>query len=226
MALTGNKDVDKMIMMKLDDENLLNLCMTNKKSAQVCNDDMFWKNRFFQEFPKPIEKGDLSWKQLYLKTMYYLGPYLKTPWDIFSEVNYKFRIAKPRLYLGGYGAYARKNNIKIATSYNMLNLGNKLRLGFPLDLGATEPVIMEYNTDTYFTPKDVMNITYTFYNSPLTVQEYDERIEDAGYDVSRRKVERGTVKRKNLVRGLKFGGFTYNERTKAYEIYLNDDEEY
>lgn len=29
MALTGNKDVDKMIMMKLDDENLLNLCMTN-----------------------------------------------------------------------------------------------------------------------------------------------------------------------------------------------------
>lgn len=41
--LTKIKDVDLMIMERMDDESLLNFCISHKSNEKLCNNDMFWK---------------------------------------------------------------------------------------------------------------------------------------------------------------------------------------
>ena len=39
MAFTGNKDVDRMIMSRLSDEDSFKFCQTNKYIATICNSE-------------------------------------------------------------------------------------------------------------------------------------------------------------------------------------------
>ena len=43
--LTGNKYNDRKILNKLEDKDLVNVCQTNKKIFQLCDDQIFWMNR-------------------------------------------------------------------------------------------------------------------------------------------------------------------------------------
>ncbi len=73
--LTGNKDVDRKILNKLDDKDLVNVCQTNKKAESLCNDQVFWMNRVFNRFPEV--KGDIlrkfkgtrSWSEYYIQDL-------------------------------------------------------------------------------------------------------------------------------------------------------------
>jgi hypothetical protein len=73
------KDVDFIILSKLDDESLLNVCKTNKYAASLCNDELFWKRRFhtkyseFQDISPNLAK--MSWKNFYLAIVYYDNKY-------------------------------------------------------------------------------------------------------------------------------------------------------
>ena len=69
--LTGNKDVDMMILSKLNDVDLVNTCQVNKMANEVCNDQKFWLNRILSKFPINLEvltkyKGDRSWSDYYI----------------------------------------------------------------------------------------------------------------------------------------------------------------
>ena len=66
-----NKDVESLILMKLDDEDLERLGETISK--RVYQDDMFWKRRTIMHYPEIVkykEKYSKSWKEYYdsLKT--------------------------------------------------------------------------------------------------------------------------------------------------------------
>ena len=68
---TGNKDVDLLILKKLEDNDLFNACLTNKYLSNLCKDELFWKERFINRFGsltefRPAEK---SWKTHYLKVI-------------------------------------------------------------------------------------------------------------------------------------------------------------
>lgn len=73
--LTGNRDVDIMILNKLDDKDLVNACLTNKAADNVCNDDNFWFNRVLTTFPGvPLDvliqyKGNRSWSEYYIEDL-------------------------------------------------------------------------------------------------------------------------------------------------------------
>ncbi|GAF86334.1 unnamed protein product [marine sediment metagenome] len=76
MLLTGNKDVDFLILDKLEDSDLIKMCNINKEAMQLCNNNQhFWLNRIMSKFPylglKILTKykGDRSWSQYYIKDL-------------------------------------------------------------------------------------------------------------------------------------------------------------
>ena len=68
---TGYKDVDRMILNKLDDKDLVNVCQTNTKANEICNDQTFWMKRILMKFPMVSQevlrkyKGNRSWSDYY-----------------------------------------------------------------------------------------------------------------------------------------------------------------
>ena len=49
--LSGIKDVDMIILNKLEDVDLIQACQVNKKADEICNDQAFWLNRILTKFP-------------------------------------------------------------------------------------------------------------------------------------------------------------------------------
>ena len=79
---TGNKDVDKVILSKLDDQDLGRVCSSNKYLRKICRDELFWKNRTIKRFGSYL--GDIkhisrykkrysnSWRNYYISLINFL----------------------------------------------------------------------------------------------------------------------------------------------------------
>lgn len=70
--LTGNKDVDNLILEQLKDKELLEVCLVNKYANHLCNNDSFWKKRFIDKYGKTNLKYNSSntkWKKFYLSIL-------------------------------------------------------------------------------------------------------------------------------------------------------------
>lgn len=72
--LSGNKDTDTLILMKLNDNDLANICRVNSYIHSLCEEDNFWRNRVLYRFKLPIDtvneiKNYLEWpwKEYYLQ---------------------------------------------------------------------------------------------------------------------------------------------------------------
>lgn len=70
------RDVDLKILSELNDENLFNVCLTNRYTRWLCNNETFWRDRFYSRFgkdaPGPINR---KWKNYYLLIIHYLAKY-------------------------------------------------------------------------------------------------------------------------------------------------------
>lgn len=72
--ITGNKDVDKLILEKIDsDRDLLKTCSVNSYFKNLCDDD-FFRKRLRQKYPFlfDLKSKEISWKNYYLKSVYYI----------------------------------------------------------------------------------------------------------------------------------------------------------
>ena len=49
--LTGVKDLDFKILNKLEDQDLVSVCKTNKQANKLCDDQNFWLQRIMIKFP-------------------------------------------------------------------------------------------------------------------------------------------------------------------------------
>lgn len=78
--LTGIKDLDYIILNKLDDKDLVNVCQTNKKADEICNDQAFWLNRIRTKFPELTMnilnkyKRGRTWSDYYIKDLITIKP--------------------------------------------------------------------------------------------------------------------------------------------------------
>lgn len=64
MALTGNFDIDTLILNQLDNPDLVNACQVNKHADRVCSNPIFWINRVFAKYPLLRQLGAVRIKQL------------------------------------------------------------------------------------------------------------------------------------------------------------------
>ncbi len=91
--VTGSKDVDTIVLKKLDDKSLLSLLQVNKEYESL--PDTFFKERLEQRYPflVPYKSSDISWKQYYLKNVHYIGK-LKEEYDL-DYVSFPGTSSKP-----------------------------------------------------------------------------------------------------------------------------------
>ncbi len=87
---TGYKDVDFMILSKLDDKSLLSFCKTDKRGKKLCENEDFWRNRTVKKYGNVEKSEKRTWKNFYLKIVYYE--------DIYENLNKIIMI----LSKGGY----------------------------------------------------------------------------------------------------------------------------
>ena len=74
-SLTWNKDVDKEILLRLDDKTLLNFCKTSKYGNILCQDENFWIRKINSKYPllKEFKHDNETWKQLFIRMTYYIA---------------------------------------------------------------------------------------------------------------------------------------------------------
>jgi len=75
MSLTRIKDVDREILSKLDDRDLLKACSIDKYTWNTVCDDVFLKRRLLPRYPKieKYKKENESWKQFFLRSIKYIS---------------------------------------------------------------------------------------------------------------------------------------------------------
>lgn len=93
--LSGIRDIDREILSKLDDRELLKVCSIDKNTwGDVCDDD-FLKRRLLSKYPNiDSNKTEESWKQFFLKAIYYID-------KLKEEFNYEYT----------YGDFVKQYNI-------------------------------------------------------------------------------------------------------------------
>ena len=73
--LTGVKDLDIIILNKLEDQDLVSVCKTNTVANKLCDDQNFWLQRIVIKFPYlglsvlKKYKQDRSWSQYYIEDL-------------------------------------------------------------------------------------------------------------------------------------------------------------
>lgn len=77
--MIGVKDLDRKILLELDDRSLLKACQVDSRYRQLCSDEKFWQIRYIQQYgqdaarhkPERITGTDqkLTWKNHYLQTV-------------------------------------------------------------------------------------------------------------------------------------------------------------
>ncbi len=74
--LTGNKDVDREILSKLSDRELLIACQSNKYAQENVCDEIFFRNLVYNRYSETIKYKDYvkvrDWKNFYLSIIYYV----------------------------------------------------------------------------------------------------------------------------------------------------------
>jgi hypothetical protein len=73
LRITGDKNVDTLILEKLDNKTLLETCSLNSYLFGLC-DNNFFKNRMKKEYFNIFQNKpeNLSWKDYFLRTIFYI----------------------------------------------------------------------------------------------------------------------------------------------------------
>ena len=74
-TLTGTKDIDREILYRADDRDILNLCQLNKYTSENVCDNKFFHNLLLKRYPALVnaKKYDESWKKLYIRMVKYIA---------------------------------------------------------------------------------------------------------------------------------------------------------
>jgi hypothetical protein len=140
MAFSGIKDVDLKILSRLEDKDLLNVCMQkNKYVYHICNDENFWRNRILKKYGNFVgyyKPEDSNWKKFYMQTIIDLERFKDAPMNFFRQI-----VWHKDIYNSFY--IKRTNNIEINPTYirldkaptwvllnlYLLNIGKVIKLG-------------------------------------------------------------------------------------------------
>jgi len=81
-TLTGITDLDKKIMLEMNDGALVNFCYTNRKTKEICDSNSFWKQKLLQ---KGIDLEGKSQNESYLEY------YIRSVYSILYRLLFKQR---------------------------------------------------------------------------------------------------------------------------------------
>lgn len=86
--ISGSRDTELIVLSKLNDRDLLNVCLTNREINKACKNENFWRERFInrfdstslkhmkmQDYPSKYKKDTETWRDFYLKFLKYTEDY-------------------------------------------------------------------------------------------------------------------------------------------------------
>ncbi len=113
--LTGNKDVDREILGKLTDKELLIACQTNDYTNKKVCDETFFRNLVYNRYPATIRYKDSvkvrDWKNFYLSVIYYIDKLQK-------DYNFNYNEKKKEKDLSPELEYLSRKLVPSGLKYN------------------------------------------------------------------------------------------------------------
>lgn len=178
-GLSGIKDVDLKILTELNDRDLFSFCLADKHVNQMCKDEHFWRNRFVSRFSSTDKPVDISWRKYYLTVISELDKYVDNPWKFFNGFSWKIGESPDELVYN----MTKTRKSKHIIPFKFLELGKEVTLFFPRDRYGDINMMKKVYKKTYkkerdFSPEEILNIIYNFYQEPITEEEYEEMIEE------------------------------------------------
>jgi ankyrin repeat protein len=119
MLFSGNKDVDRLILLKLDsDREILEICILNKYAKSLCNED-FFRNRVYQKFPNSVPfKTTTTWKKYYLSLIYYIDKMKNLGFNFLSgDAKSYYEILNEKNEIGAMSLALEKGYIDLVKYY-------------------------------------------------------------------------------------------------------------
>lgn len=245
--LVGIKDVNLEILSKIDDDkDLFNFCLSSKSANILCQDDNFWRKRFEKKFgdigkeAMKYKSGKRNWKNQYLKVVYDLSEYSNYPFHFFDNLRWRIELLPTPKNVVVRQLINKTNqtyeNVKISKAseevkhqYWLLNVGTKINISYPIDrYEELVNEVREYDASNfnlkYFTPHQVLNLVYNFYQEKITgdqLEDLQEAEVEYADDFTVEQAESGEVRRVNLMGSLTcFEGFVHDAERDVYYLTL------
>lgn len=122
--LTGVKDVDRKILIDIDNErDFLSLCASNKSLQNLCQEENIYWRRLEKHYPDIYQKKPVlqTWKEWYLKNMKAIG-------ELKEKYSFTYKSGVPIVYLYAFNSYNNSHNyddlLDIAFAYGYIDLYN------------------------------------------------------------------------------------------------------
>lgn len=149
--LTGVKNVDMEILQKLEDSDFIkvpNICSINNYIKSICDDDLFWMNRFILKYKEEGKEKEFE-KLKKLRDEFNKLPNLSDP-KIKLEISYKQLYAAMRLDENdkGLGIVMRKDYLPLYKLIPKTNVTKRNLLIFAAQVNAKNIIISELLTDS------------------------------------------------------------------------------
>ena len=99
MSLSGLKDIDREVLKYIDDRELLEICMIDRQTWNEVCDDMFLRRRL-SKYPgiEKYKKENESWKQFFLRAIYYISKMRDEFGFIYSAGDFKEKFMLLKTY--------------------------------------------------------------------------------------------------------------------------------
>ena len=204
-----------------------------------------WKQRFIQQYEhilgiKEIEKNkpsDKTWEEYYNSVVTSLNPedpfemlskYIETFVVYWPDISVKPTIDNLRFVVREMG-YSPIKYDDIPTVYKnrfrLNNVGKKIKLALPAGLSSVDVNIIEFKTDTFFTPEKILMIIYNYYQTTLPMKEFRKNEDSLRGRITNEMVKNKQIKRLAVLSAYNFGnpgltGLAFDDEWDAYHAIL------
>jgi len=203
-----------------DDATLFSFCQTNSRTAEICRDQNFWRRRYVKKYGEEAARykpQNRTWRNHYLKTFIDLNSFSGPEW----QFSLRGKNPKPWKFFNLIGRWDIKTfpthkNIFSQEGTNFGDLDERyhnafylLNLGDSVTIETSLRTLLNYNlqswntgTKNYFSPMDVLQMIYEYYQQPATEEDLNKAMaltEQEDFFVNRDDVISGKLKRADLL---------------------------
>ncbi len=194
-TLTGIKDVDFKILSELGDRDLLHFCTVDKYANKLCQDEGFWRRRFYQNIGEPHKPGNITWRNYYLRVVIDIE---MKGWEFFDKI---LRSRDDRIRGIFFNIFINPNIDTTVLSDELLNEYYYTKLGdakisFQLNIGEEGEGKYEIREYKNLTPEILLRRIYEFYQEPITLSDFRTQRDIEKNKLTRRWTEKDVENRK------------------------------
>lgn len=186
-GFTGIRDIDFMILDKLNNKTMCSCSLVNKYINILCKEEIFWLNKYIKTFgeeAKIYKPENMTWKDQFLKVKKDTSN-VKDPWKFFDRIIWKIHTSPDWLCYDlddDRLLRIKEQSEKIQNLYHFLNLGKTFTMVYLIDFENGKYTKVNYNNNKSYTPEKVINLIFEFYQNPDIFPDINKKLFFQGFD--------------------------------------------